>query len=210
MIHLYRQPTQGEFYVFGGDCSQGGIDANVVQGISKDKIDVPIVLKQKGVAADMTPVLHQLLEWVYDKTGVQPVVALERNMGGASEMQRLRKLNRLNKYLIYTYKLIGNTSDRDTERLGWVTDATSRPRMVGDLKIAIDNMGLKIYDKETVDELASFIISKNNKPEAAPNAHDDHVMSLAVAWQLYQTENKITINEDDGDVSSGNMSSLIY
>lgn len=190
MLQLYRQPEQNEFFVVGGDCSQGGADSNVVQFLSKDRIDVPLVLRQKGVAADMTPILHQTLEWLFDKTGVQPVVALERNMGGASEMERLRKLNRSNKYRIYTSRSIGKVSGETvTDKLGWNTDTASRPRMIGDLKSAIDATAISIYDSLTVNEMATFIINKRSgKPEAANNAHDDAVMSLAIAWQLYQTE----------------------
>jgi len=38
----------------------------------------------------------------------------------------------------------------------------------------------------------SFIINKQGKAEAETSAHDDLVMSLAIAWQLYQTENPTT------------------
>lgn len=197
-LRLYRQPQKGEFYVVGGDCAQGGIDSNWVQFVSKDRVDVPLVLQMSGVASSMTPVLHQTLEWLYDKTGVQPVVALERNMGGASEMERLRKLNRLNKYRIYLYRRVGKSDgEQQTETLGFVTDSISRPRMLGDLKEAIDATGLTIYDKNTVDQLSTFIVNKNNRPEAAPNTHDDAVMSLAIAWQLYQTEVKVSFDNHD-------------
>lgn len=209
MISLYRKLNKGEFLVFGGDCSQGGIDANYAQGISKDRIDVPIKFKMQGVAASATPILHQLLEWVFDQTGVQPVVALERNMGGSSEMERLRILNRLNKYRLYSMQTMGtDKGQQHSDKLGFNTDTASRPRMVGDLKMAIDSTQLKIYDKDTIDQLTTFIVNKNNKPEAASGTHDDAVMSLAIAWQLYQTENKIVIDDSDDDYRSGNITSL--
>lgn len=209
MIRLYRRPNPGEFFVVGGDCSQGGIDSNWIQFLSKDKVDVPLVLEQNGVAADMTPVLHQTLEWLFDKTGVQPIVALERNMGGASEMERLRKLNRQEKYRLYQYKRVGRSDgEQQTEVLGFTTDSVSRPRMIGDLKIAIDNLGLKLYDEETANQLSTFIVNKKNRPEAAPNTHDDAVMSLAIAWQLYQTENKIVLDDDDDNITSGDITSF--
>lgn len=210
MIRQYREIKRGEFFVVGGDCSQGGIDSNWAQFLSKDRVDVPLVLELPGVAANMTPILHQTLEWLFDKTGVQPVIALERNMGGSSEMERLRQLNRQQKYRIYAYKGFGtDKGEHATERLGWVTDAASRPRMVGDLKSAIDIQALTIYDKETINQLSTFIVNKRSgKPEAAPNTHDDAVMSLAVAWQLYQTETKIVLDDDEDEYSSGNITSM--
>jgi hypothetical protein len=210
MIRQYRPIKKGEFFVIGGDCSQGGIDSNWVQFLSKDKIDVPLVLEQRGVASDMTPVLHHTLEWLFDKTGVQPIVALERNMGGASEMERLRKLNRLNKYRLYLFRRVGTSKgEKLSDTLGYITDAISRPTLVGDLKVAVDNIGLKIYDEETINQLSTFIVNKSGKPEAAPNTHDDAVMSLAIAWQLYQTEDKILLDDDDEiDMNTGNITSL--
>lgn len=210
MIRQYRALKKGEFIVVGGDCSQGGIDSNWGQFISKDKIDVPLVLEMPGVASAMTLVLHQTLEWVFDQTGVQPIVGLERNMGGASEMETLRKLNRQNKYRLYQFRRVGqSTGEKLTDTLGFITDAVSRPKLVGDLKVAVDNKGLLIYDEETVNQLSTFIVNKTGKPEAAPNTHDDAVMSLAIAWQLYQTEDKILLDDDDDeDANTGNITSL--
>lgn len=208
MIRMYRRPSLGEFFVVGGDCSQGGIDSNWAQFLSKDQIDVPLVLEMPGVAANMTPILHQTLEWIYDQTGIQPIVALERNMGGASEMERLRKLNRSNKYRIYTSRSIGKVSGETiTDKLGWNTDTASRPRMIGDLKTTIDDELLKLYDEETINQLSTFIVSKSGKPEAASNTHDDAVMSLAIAWQLYQTENRVRLDSGYSE-TSGNLAGL--
>lgn len=209
-FRLYRPLTRGSFIICGMDCSQGGIDANFAQFIDKDHIDVPLVYEEHGVAADSTPKIHQALEWIFDETGVRPVVALERNMGGASEMERLRKMNRMQKYRIYQYMGFGTyKGENQTDRLGWVTDSASRPRMVGDLKSAIDTQNLRIYDKETVNQLGTFIVNKRTgKPEAAPNTHDDAVMSLAIAWQLYQTQDKIVIDDSDENYQSGNLTAL--
>lgn len=209
MLRLYRDIGQGEFFVVFADAAQGGVDSNYVQFISKSRIDVPLVIQIKDVAANATPVIHQALEWIYDQTNVQPVFAYERNMGGSSEMERMRKMNRSSKYRLYVMKQDGTLhGEQQTEKLGWDTNAATRPKMIGDLKQAIDSQLIRIYDKETVNQLKTFIISKRNKPEAAPNTHDDAVMSLAGAWQLYQTEEPIRFEDDDEPITSGSITSL--
>jgi hypothetical protein len=63
--------------------------------------------------------------------------------------------------------------------------------MLEDLKNAIDNKLIRIYDKQTVNEMFAFIVvqtSSSWKAQAEKHAHDDLIMSLAIAWQLYQTE----------------------
>lgn len=64
--------------------------------------------------------------------------------------------------------------------------------MLSMLKEAIDNRLITIYDKPTVNEMFSFIVSQTSsswKAQAEQGAHDDLIMALAGAWQLYQTEN---------------------
>ena len=206
MLRLYRMPEKGEFFVVAVDCAQGGLDSNFGQFLSKSRADVPLVFDKRCVAADMTPVIHGALEWLFDKTGVQPVVAFERNMGGASEMSRLQKLNRQGKYRIYQKRRSGIADGEEvTQNLGFDTNAQTRPQILGDLKQAIDSNLIQIYDKTTVDELGKFIINKHGRAEAAANCHDDAVMSLAIAWQLYQTENasnvsKMTVHRRMGTV----------
>ncbi|MBR0403096.1 hypothetical protein IJI55_00890 [Candidatus Saccharibacteria bacterium] len=204
MLQLYREIEKGEFFVVAVDCAQGGLDSNFGQFLSKSRVDVPLIFKKHCVAADMTPIIHQTLEWLYDKTGVQPVVAFERNMGGASEMSRLQKLNRQGKYRIYQKRRFGTIDGEEiTDSLGFDTNAQTRPQILGDLKQAIDSQLIKLYDKTTVEELCKFIVNKRGRAEAAANCHDDAVMSLAIAWQLYQTENitsssKITVRKNVG------------
>ena len=196
MLRLYREIERNEFFVVAVDCAQGGKDSNFGQFLSKSKADVPLVFEARCVAADMTPIVHQTLEWIYDKTNVQPVVAFERNMGGASEMSRLQKLNRQGKYIIYQKRRVGDVQGESlTDHLGFDTNVQTRPQILGDLKQAIDSQLIRIYDKTTVEELRKFIVNKQGKAEAAPNSHDDAVMSLAIAWQLYQTENSTQANK---------------
>lgn len=189
MLRLYRKIDKGEFFVVFGDCAQGGIDSNCVQFMSKTYTDIPLKLKMSGVAAGMTPYLHQTLEWLYDQTKIKPVVALERNNGGASEMHNLMMMNKLGKYTIYQMKTIGMQDGQEREeKLGYDTNMATRPKMVGDWKVAYDGKMVRIYDKDTLSEHKTFIVAKNGKPQAAPNTHDDEVISCAGAWQLYQTE----------------------
>ena len=190
----YRKYKQGEFFVVGVDTAWGGLDYSTAQFLSKTNLDVPTVYHSKVLASEMTPHIHNELERIYDETGVQPVVAFERNNGGVAEVERLATLNRNNKYRLYIEKTkVGTTeSTTDSTKLGWSTTSASRPTMLSMLKEAIDKRLIKIYDKPTVNEMFSFIISQTSsswKAQAEQGAHDDLIMALAIAWQLYQSEN---------------------
>lgn len=200
MLRRYRKWEEGEFVLCFADTAAGGLDYCAAQFMSKDKLDVPLVYHSKVIASEMTPIIHAELEKIYDITGLQPVVAFERNNGGVYELERLASLNRHNKYRIYQEKKnIGATdSTQDSVRLGWTTSSGTRPSMLSMLKEAIDNRLIKLYDRPTVNEMFSFIVSQTSsswKAQAEQGAHDDLIMALAGVWQLYQTENAVPIYE---------------
>lgn len=189
----YRHPKLGEFYCVFADTAAGGGDYCAAQFLCKTSLDVPIVYHSKTIATEMTPRLHSELERIFDMTHVKPVVAFERNNGGMYELERLATLNRNGKYTIYQEKSgvghLGATSN--TPKLGWTTSSSTRPVMLSMLKEAIDQKLIRLYDKPTVNELFSFVVVQTStswKAQAESGAHDDLVMSLAGAWQLYQSE----------------------
>ena len=112
-------------------------------------------------------------------------------------------LNRTIKYTIYREKVnVGNKYNvSEGPKLGWTTNSATRPIMLQMLKEAIDNNLITIYDKPTITELFSFIKVQTTsiwRGQAERSAHDDLVMALAGAWQLFQTEKPVIINRNRG------------
>lgn len=193
MLSHYRKLDPNEFIVVGVDTAAGGTDYCAAQFLSKTKLDVPAVYHSKALATEMTPILFGELERIYEKTGVPPVIAYERNNGGVFEMERLASLNKLNKYRVFTMPTYGTVNNPEAKKLGWDTNTATRPKMLADLKEAIDKKLVKLYDKRTVSEMFSFIVIQTStawKAQAEQGAHDDLVMALAIAWQLQQSERK--------------------
>jgi len=185
----YREYQRGEFIVVGVDTAMGGLDYCAAQFLSKTHIDVPVVYHQKVIATEMTPLIHHELEKIYKVTEIKPVVAYERQNGGLFELERLAALNRGGNYTLFTMPTYGNIDNPDASKLGWDTNTATRPKMLQDLKDAIDHKAINLYDKPTITELFSFIVSQTSsswKAQAEKGSHDDLVMSLAIAWQLYQ------------------------
>lgn len=186
MLKRFREYKPNELILCGVDTSAGGRDYTACQFLSKKYIDVPTVIHANRSITSITPDIHQELEKIYDETGIQPVVAYERNNGGLFELERLATLNRNGKYKIFTMPTYGSIDNGLPTRIGWDTNSATRPKMLQDLKEAIDTRTIRLYDKLTVNELFTFIISKTGKPTAENKSHDDLLMALAIAWQLYQ------------------------
>jgi hypothetical protein len=193
MIRQYRSLTPGEFITVGVDTSAGGVDYCAAQFLSTDNLDVPLIYHDKILATEMTPIMLQMLERIYDITGIKPCVAYERNNGGVFELERLASLNRHNKFSIYESKPFGMVNNSEAKIIGWNTSAATRPKMLADLKEFVDKHLLTIYDEPTLKEMFSFVVvqtSSSWKAQAEKGSHDDLVMSLAIALQLYLTEHK--------------------
>ncbi len=200
-ISQYREIKRGEFIMIFADCAQGGSDANHAKFLSRKELDIPLTYHRNGVAAKMTGDMYQILQTIYDITGVPPVVAFERNNGGGSEMERLQAMNREGKYRIFTMPRIGqerkaaedgneSAEDDDTENstklLGWNTTGTTRPMMCGDGLDAIESKSFTIYDRETIEEMFTFVVNeRTGRPEADRGAHDDRVMSFFGVVQMF-------------------------
>ena len=202
MFRQYRNIEKGEFIIVGADTSAGMGDYCAVQFLSKTKLDIPLVYHSKLLATEMTNAIYPVIEKIADVTGIKPVVAYERNNGGVFELERLAALNRLGKYRIYKMITYGNVDNPNESKLGWDTNTATRPKMLADWKEAIDKHLIAIYDKPTIEEHFSFILSQTSssvKAMAEVNAHDDLVMSCAIAYQLYQTEEPTKLKVDFKD-----------
>ena len=198
MFTQYRMLHKGEFILFFLDTAGEGSDLNSGQALSKDYLDIPINLSYEGSVIDVTPQLKIALEWIYDQTGVKPVVAYETNNGGGYELERLNRLNTNQKYRVYRqYSLNPQTKLLEvTDKLGWNTNSATRPTMLAGVEELVNNRLVVIYHPPTVTQMFSFVKHKTNsgwRAEAENGAHDDEIMSLAGVWQMYGTEKPLAV-----------------
>lgn len=187
MWKQYRKIEKREFLLFAGDTATGGGDRTACQVLSKTRLDVPIVFHSEITTTDFIPSLVSVLEQVSDFTGVHPLVALERNNGGVFLMDRIAELNFSGKYEIFKMPNLGRENPAQAVKYGYETNSATRKDMLANLKSAIDKRLFKVYDKETINECLSFVTvqtTSNWRGQAESGAHDDLVMSLAIAWQL--------------------------
>jgi len=192
----YRGLNKGEFITVFLDTAGEGSDLNSAKFLSRDYLDIPIHLSYEGSVVDVTPQMKIVLEWIYDQTGVKPVVAYETNNGGGYELERLNRLNTNQKFRIYRQYLLNPVTKQleQTEKLGWNTNSATRPVMLSGVEELVNNQLVVIYHPVTITQMFSFVKHKTTsgwRAEAETGAHDDDIMALAGVWQLYQTEKPV-------------------
>ena len=104
MFRFYRELRVGEFILLFVDTAGEGSDRNARHNLSKSNLDIPIVMHYEGSIVDVTPQLKILLEWIYLKTKVKPVVCYETNTNSATRPVMLNGVEELiNNQLVTIY-----------------------------------------------------------------------------------------------------------
>lgn len=187
MWRQYRKIEKGEFLIMAVDTASGAFDYTALQVLSQNRLDVPITYHSQVPGTEFVPVLHRFLEAVSQHTGIKPIIAIERNNGGLLHCERLAGLNMKQLYQMFKMPNIGysDITINGGSKYGWDTNMSTRPGMLSELRTAIHQNLITVYDPMTYAEMLSFIV-KNGKPQAERNAHDDLLMALAICWQMYQ------------------------
>ena len=87
--------------------------------------------------------------------------------------------------------------DKETLNIGVFTSEKTKPLMIDKLRAFDRNREIEINDALTLEEMLTFVVTESGKMEADGDAHDDCVMSLALA--SYASDGKweaITVTDD--------------
>ena len=112
------------------------------------------------------------------------LLAVESNSMGIATLQRLKQMDYVNLY--YETKA-ARLSHEETETPGFRMTHGSKPRVIGQLKNAVEEDDLWIPSREIIAEMKTYVSNEQGKTEALPGNHDDTVMALAIAWEVRRT-----------------------
>ena len=99
----------------------------------------------------------------------------------------MAKLKAMNYPNLYYQTNLAKLENDEGERPGFKTSASTKPMIIGNLKNAIHNREIRLYDPLVIDELKGYILTDAGKTEAMPGSHDDSVMALAITMEAYRT-----------------------
>jgi hypothetical protein len=114
------------------------------------------------------------------KDGLPAMLVIEVTGPGLDVLSDLAGINYQNLYARRIYDKVDGTT---TNKLGWSTNRTSRPRMLQRLLHALQNKDLLLNSPYLLDEMQDFTTDATlAKARAKSGRHDDRVMSLALAY----------------------------
>jgi len=111
------------------------------------------------------------------------LTGVERNHSSGQTTLRILRENYGHPNL-YSHRRMNERTQQITTKLGWITDGDTRMPMLDELGAVVRGDELGIRHALSVGELLTFVRDDAGRPAAQEGAHDDRVISLAIAVQL--------------------------
>jgi phage terminase large subunit len=169
-IKIYKDRTNLNT-VIGGDTAGEGSDFFVAQVIDNDGYLCATLHKQFD--SDLYVKQVYCLGAYYHS-----LIAIESNFDTFPN----RELQRLKYPTLYVRETFDSIVHDVQERYGFKTTALTRPQIISELvEISREHIE-KINDRETLQEMLSFVRNTKGRAEASEGTHDDLVMALAIGY----------------------------
>ena len=182
-IKIYEAPKKDYPYVIGGDTAGDGSDYFIGQVLDNTNGNQVATLRRQFDEDEYTRQMiclgmyyNNALEGIEANFSTFPIKEAER-LGYKKQFVRERE---------DTY------TGKPTKAYGFKTTAVTRPLILAQLQAIVNDHIEKINDKETLEEMLTFVRNEKGRPEAQEGAHDDLVMALAIAYYI-RTQQDMTV-----------------
>lgn len=186
IIFKDKKLTHEGFYVVGADCSEGLPDGDFgcIQVLDHLTCEQVAVWHGKVPIEDFGRVLYNIGRYFNNA-----YLAPERNFNGVVVVNKLRELKYPRIYCSYepVNEVIRTEHSTAQKQLGWLTSPKSKPLAIGNLAEFISSGQIKLNDLATIEECTTYINKGDQKTGALGGCHDDRVMALAIALQVFRT-----------------------
>lgn len=175
-VKIYEEPLENHKYILSVDPAKDGRDYFALHMIDVTKFPF------KQVASGRLQIDYLLMpNFLYDFANSYNTAftIIENNEGAGQSIADTLKRDFEYENLYYD-----RTGNKFKNYPGFRTTTKSRAQLLETLKLLIENKKLEIYDSDTILELQRFILVKK-KFQAEEGFHDDLVMSLAIAFCLF-------------------------
>ena len=179
-LHIWRYPTFDESFVIGAD---------VALGTNQDYSAATVFDTNNKLCAlyrvnNMDPGTFGDLLFYLGRYFNNALLAVESNSIGNTTLDRLMQMSYVNMY--YETKVMQMRTE-DGTRLGFRTTASSKPRIIGYLKRAVEDRDIDIPSNVIIQELMDYVSDDTGKTNALPGCHDDTIMAMAIAMEVLRT-----------------------
>lgn len=176
-VEIWNMPTD-KYYCIGADVAEGLATGDYSVAIVGNQDDMKVDAMFHGhIDPDVFGAELVKLAKFYNEA----YVGVEANNHG---LTTLKAIQRLDYYNIYFAKMYDQIADKITQKIGWQTNAKTKPLMIDKLAEFIREEYIGIKSKTIIKELLTYIIDDKGSTNAQEGCHDDTVMALAIWLQV--------------------------
>ncbi len=174
-VRIYKAPEKGVPYVIGADTAGDGSDSFVAQVLDNRTGEQVATLRHR-TDEDLFAKQVYCLGMYYNTA----LIGIETNYSTypVMELERLR----------YPKQYVRETFDTYTHKVktafGFNTNTKTRPVIISELITAVRDDIRIVNDEDTLEEMLTFVRDESYRPEAEEGAHDDCIISLAIAHHI--------------------------
>lgn len=174
-IKIYHRPELGKPYVIGGDTAGDGSDSFVGQVLDNTTGEQVATLRHQS-DEDLFAKQMYCLGTYYNTA----LIGIETNWSTYPVME----LERLHYPKQYVRESVDDYTHKARHSFGFWTSSKTRPIILSELIKAVREDVSILNDETTMGEMLTFVRDEHYKPTAEDGAHDDCVMSLAIAHHI--------------------------
>lgn len=178
-ISIYKNVDKLTPYVLGGDTAGEGSDwftGHVLDNTTGEQV---------------AKLRHQMDEDIYTRQMYclgkyynEALIGIEANFSSFP----IKEMERLGYPKQYVRKREDTYTHKKIKSYGFKTTSTTRPVIIANLVEIVREEIEKINDKETLEEMLTFVRNEKGRPEAQEGTHDDLVMGLAIAHYIREQQ----------------------
>ena len=180
-IKIYAEPRAGRPYVCGADTAGEGSDffaAHVIDNVTGEQVAVLHGRMDETAFPGQLAALGRMYN--------DALLAVECNFSTYT----VHELDRIGYRHQYIRESFDSYSGSYKKAYGFVTTKITRPVILGDLLRIFSENPTLVNDTDTLEEFLTFIRNDKLRPEAAVGAHDDLVLSLAIAYHAREQQSR--------------------
>lgn len=187
-LQIWKGPTFHDTFVIGADIAMGAQQDYSVATVFNTQQELVAMLRTNIIDPGTFGDLLFYLGRYYNNA----LVCVESNSIGNTTLDRLRQMNYVN---LYSETKVAAMRTEETEKLGFRTTSSSKPRIIGHLKRCVEDLDIRVPAVEAIQELKDYVQTESGKTEALAGSHDDIVMAMAISMEVLRTHrDKLTVN----------------
>ena len=177
-VEIWKMPEENKFYSLGADVAEGLSKGDYSVGYILDE-NLDVCAKWRGhIEPDLFGKELVKLGLMYNEA----YMGIEVNNHGLATIKAIQAEDYTN---IYYSKLHDKATDVVTQKIGWTTTSKTKPLMIDKLAEYIRERYIGVKDKDFISEALTYVIEDNGSTNAQEGCHDDCVMAMAIALQVF-------------------------